>query len=52
VETVGATLDNAVFAKPMESWLTHHREAPHVLLGGGVTTAGLMLAACSGRGLR
>jgi glycerol uptake facilitator-like aquaporin len=39
----GAILADAMFAKPLVSWSTHHRSQPHLLLGEVVATAGLLL---------
>jgi arsenate reductase len=39
----GAILADAMFAKPLVSWSTHHRSRPHLLLGEVVATAGLLL---------
>jgi glycerol uptake facilitator-like aquaporin len=40
---VGAVLANAMFAKPLVAWSTHHRSAPHLWLAEAVATAGLVL---------
>ena len=39
----GAVLADAMFAKPLVHFSTHHRSAPHLLLGEVVATAGLIL---------
>lgn len=39
----GAILADAMFAKPLISWSSHHRSQPHLLLGEIVATAGLLL---------
>jgi glycerol uptake facilitator-like aquaporin len=39
----GAILADAMFAKPLVSWSTHHRNSPHLWLGEVVATAGLLL---------
>ncbi|MEY9963499.1 glycerol uptake facilitator-like aquaporin [Streptacidiphilus sp. MAP12-16] len=39
----GAVLANAMFAKPLVSWSTHHRSAGHLWLAEAVATAGLVL---------
>jgi glycerol uptake facilitator-like aquaporin len=38
----GAVLANAMFAKPLVAWSTHHRSAPHLWLAEAVATAGLV----------
>jgi glycerol uptake facilitator-like aquaporin len=51
---VGAILADAMFAKPLVSWSTHHGSSPHLWLGEVVATAGLLLVivalARNGRG--
>jgi glycerol uptake facilitator-like aquaporin len=39
----GAVLANAMFAKPLVAWSTHHRSAGHLWLAEAVATAGLVL---------
>jgi glycerol uptake facilitator-like aquaporin len=39
----GAVLANAMFAKPLVSWSTHHRSSGHLWLAEAVATAGLVL---------
>jgi arsenate reductase len=39
----GSVLADAMFAKPLVAWSTHHRSAPHLWLGEVVATAGLIL---------
>ncbi|SEL97629.1 aquaporin [Streptacidiphilus jiangxiensis] len=39
----GAVLADAMFAKPLVSWSTHHRSAGHLWLAEAVATAGLVL---------
>ncbi|MEU1849208.1 MIP/aquaporin family protein [Streptomyces sp. NPDC019990] len=39
----GAIVANAMFAKPLIEWSTHHRSTPHLWLGEVVATAGLIL---------
>jgi glycerol uptake facilitator-like aquaporin len=43
----GSILADAMFAKPLVSWSTHHRSAPHLWLGEVVATAGLLLVIVS-----
>ncbi len=50
----GAVLADAMFAKPLVQWSTHHRSSPHLWVGEVVATAGLLLVivalARNGRG--
>ncbi|MEV6242355.1 aquaporin [Lentzea sp. NPDC051838] len=39
---VGAVVANAMFAEPLVTWSTHHRDAGNLLLGEVVATAGLL----------
>ena len=39
----GSILADAMFAKPLVRWSTHHRSEPHLWLGEVVATAGLLL---------
>lgn len=39
----GSALADAMFARPLVQWSTHHRSSPHLWLGEVVATAGLLL---------